>query len=85
MNIELIFHAKALERYTECYRILQDIDEDSDLDVKFLLFPMLFPKYLLKNKIFKIHALFFRNSDLSFIHPKLLTDSEGKERTQKLQ
>ena len=33
VNVELTFHAKALEMYTECYRCLHSQSEDNDLQV----------------------------------------------------
>ena len=33
VNIEMVFHAKALEGFTECFQSLCDIKEDADLEV----------------------------------------------------
>ncbi len=33
VNIEMIFHAKALEMYTQCFQNLSDISEEEDLEV----------------------------------------------------
>ena len=33
VNIEMIFHAKALELFTQCYQGLADISEEDDLEV----------------------------------------------------
>ena len=33
VNIEMVFHAKALEFLTNCYKTLNIMDEDEDLEV----------------------------------------------------
>ena len=35
VSIEMIFHAKALELFTQCYQSLADISEDTDLEVRY--------------------------------------------------
>jgi len=38
VSIEMMFHAKALELLSQCYQSVEEMNEDSDLEVvKFLL------------------------------------------------
>ena len=34
VNVELLFHAKALEMLTQCYNSLESMDEEQDLEVR---------------------------------------------------
>ena len=36
VNIELLYHAKAMEMFTMCHEALSSIDEEEDLEVKTL-------------------------------------------------
>ena len=37
VNIEMIFHAKALEMYTQCFQNLNSISEEEDLEVHWII------------------------------------------------
>lgn len=38
VTIEMHFHAKALELYTQCFQTLDQIDPEADLEVSFVFF-----------------------------------------------
>ena len=42
VNIELLYHAKALEMYTQCYQSLNHMDEEQDLEVSHSLLVILY-------------------------------------------
>lgn len=55
VNIEMIYHAKALEMYTECFQNIKtfDIEEDIEVFVFYLLRDIIHVNVIQRENIFK--------------------------------
>jgi len=66
VNIEMLFHAKALEVYTQCFQNISGIDIDEDIEVRINHCIIHYKKWTINSKIVKTKSAFcFLNVETS--------------------